>query len=153
MRKRQLICDVELTYKKTEMPKVKIEQSSDAVPLCRSLIPNGQIALREYFIILLLNRCARVTSRSIISIGGMHTTVVDPKVVFQTALAGAASALILCHNHPSGTVEPSKADLQLTKRIVECGSLLDIAVLDHIILSGYADATPAYFSFADQGLL
>ncbi len=155
----QFVTDIELVYKPTVFLSnaSKIIQSRDAEPLCRSLIPEGQIALREYFIMLLLNRANRVIARSVISIGGMHTTVVDPKIIFMTALAAGAGAFILCHNHPSGAVQPSRADIQLTKRIGEGAAILELSLLDHIILSADPTGDPTngrtYFSFAEEGLL
>ena len=78
--------------------------------------------------------------------GGVTGTVVDPKVVFKIALEHMASGIILCHNHPSGSLTPSDADLSLTKKLCEAGRLLDIQVLDHLIVAG-----ERYFSFADEG--
>jgi DNA repair protein RadC len=149
MKKQLMICDVELTYRKTELPSLRIEQLSDAVPILTSMIPPGQLALREYFLMLLLNRAGRVLNRAVISIGGTSTTVVDPKVIFQTALAGAAPEIIIAHNHPSGSVQPSQLDMQLTKRIYACAELLEIRLIDHIIIPAYKNAVPAYFSFAE----
>lgn len=147
------VSDVELHYRPTDIRKSQacIKQSMDAVPICRSLIPPGEICLKEYFIMLMVNRAHYVVGRSIISIGGMNTTIVDPKIVFMTALGCAASGIVIAHNHPSGGVKPSQQDLQLTKRIAEGAQILDISLLDHIILSG--DTPELYHSFADEGLL
>ncbi len=161
MRKQRtpFVTDIELLYRPTEFLRnaSQISRSADAEQLCRSMIPEGQIALREYFVMLLLNRANRVISRSVISIGGMNTTVVDPKIVFMTALAAGAGAMILAHNHPSGSVQPSQADIQLTKRISDGASILDLSLLDHIILSAEATGDPTsgrtFFSFAEEGLL
>jgi DNA repair protein RadC len=78
----------------------------------------------------------------------MAGTIADPKVIFSAALKACASSIILSHNHPSGNLKPSNADIQLTKKIVNAGNLLDIAVLDHVIVSA-----EGYYSFADEGLL
>jgi DNA repair protein RadC len=83
-----------------------------------------------------------------ISTGGFAGTVADPKVIFSIALKACASSIILSHNHPSGNLKPSQADLNLTRKIKSGGELLDIAVLDHIILT-----SDSYFSFADEGIL
>ena len=83
-----------------------------------------------------------------ISMGGVSGTYVDPKVVFAVDLQGNASVIILTHNHPSGSVRPSEADIKLTNRLVECGKLLDINVWDHIIL-----CENSYYSFADDGMM
>jgi DNA repair protein RadC len=84
-----------------------------------------------------------------VSQGGLAGTVVDPKVVFAAALKARASSLILAHNHPSGNLKPSQADTDLTNKIKQGGELLDIAILDHLILSPEG----GYFSFADEGLM
>ncbi|CAH0213452.1 hypothetical protein SRABI27_02046 [Pedobacter sp. Bi27] len=108
----------------------------------------GRIAFLEEFKIILLNRSNHVLGIVDISMGGVSGTYVDPKVVFAVALKGNASGIILTHNHPSGSVKPSEADIKLTKRLVECGKLLDINVWDHIILS-----ENSYYSFADDGMM
>jgi DNA repair protein RadC len=104
--------------------------------------------LKEEFYILLLNRANRVKGWYKVSEGGTAGTVVDPKLIFSTALKCHASSIILSHNHPSGNVKPSEEDLKLTKKLTEGGKLLEIAVLDHLILT-----SEEYLSFADEGLL
>jgi DNA repair protein RadC len=108
----------------------------------------NKIEFQEQFKIVLLNRANKVLGISEISTGGFAGTVADPKVIFSTALKACASSIILSHNHPSGNLKPSQADLQLTKKIKNGGELLDIAVLDHLIIT--ADS---YLSFADEGLI
>ena len=71
-----------------------------------------------------------------ISSGGLTGTVCDPKIIFQYALQTNASGIILAHNHPSGNLQPSQADIQITEKVREAGKLLDIALLDHLILTG-----------------
>jgi len=78
----------------------------------------------------------------------MHGTVADPKMIFREALDQRASSVILCHNHPSGQLRPSAEDIQLTRKLVEGGRFLDIAVQDHLIVTN-----AGYFSFADNGQL
>ncbi len=102
----------------------------------------------EEFWVLLLNRANRVIGREQISIGGTSGTVVDAKVIFRKALEGQASALILVHNHPSGNLRPSQADIDITKKLRIGGKSLDISILDHLIISDRG-----YFSFADEGIL
>ena len=97
---------------------------------------------------MLLNRANKVISKEQISIGGVGGTVVDAKMVFKVAIQSLASSIILAHNHPSGNLNPSQADLDLTKKLKEAGKYLDIQVLDHLILT---DGT--YTSFADEQLL
>ncbi|MFT5383884.1 MAG: DNA repair protein RadC [Saprospiraceae bacterium] len=84
-----------------------------------------------------------------ISSGGMAGTVVDAKIIFRKALEnGPASGIILAHNHPSGNLKPSQADIDITKKLKKAGETLDINVLDHLIIAGQS-----YYSFADDGLL
>ena len=82
------------------------------------------------------------------SIGGVHGTVVDAKVIFAKALSLGASGLLLYHNHPSGQLTPSKEDRKITTKLVEAGKVLDIIVQDHLIIG-----SAGYFSFRDEGLI
>lgn len=102
----------------------------------------------EEFWILLLNRANRILGREQISKGGTSGTVVDAKILFRIALEKRATSIILCHNHPSGNLRASQADLSLTKRLVSAGKNLDILVLDHLII-----ARSGYLSFADEGMM
>jgi DNA repair protein RadC len=102
----------------------------------------------EEFWILLLNRANRVTKKHQISSGGVAGTVADPKIIFKIAVEELASAIILAHNHPSGNLTPSQADIDLTRKLKEAGKLLEIQVLDHIIIAG-----KNYYSFADESML
>jgi DNA repair protein RadC len=94
------------------------------------------------------NRANKVLGIFELSTGGVSGTVADPKLIFAAALKVAASGLILSHNHPSGNLQPSQADIDLTRKIKEAGKLLEIQLLDHIILT-----TEGYYSFADEGLI
>lgn len=102
----------------------------------------------EVFAVLFLNRANKINHFEIISEGGITGTVADPRVILRKALEEDAVNIILCHNHPSGSLKPSRADEQLTSKIREAARLLDIAVIDHIIVS-----ETGYYSFADEGLL
>ena len=95
-----------------------------------------------------MNRSNQVIDKKNISSGGVSGTVADAKIIFKMAIEKLASSFILCHNHPSGNLRASKADIELTKKLVEAGKNLDISILDHIIV-GNND----YFSFADEGLI
>lgn len=87
-----------------------------------------------------LNTQNEVIGVALISIGGLSSTLCDPKVVFQYALQLKAAGIILCHNHPSGSLKPSETDRRLTKKVDEAGKLMDLRLLDHIVLTsgGYA---------------
>ena len=102
----------------------------------------------EEFWIVLLNRANSVLKKQCISSGGISGTVVDPKLIFKTALDELASSIILVHNHPSGNLQPSEADIRLTQKLKKSGDLLEIAVLDHIIFTDHN-----FLSFADENLL
>lgn len=103
---------------------------------------------REVFAVIFLNRANKINHFEIVSEGGITGTVADPRIILKKALEEEAVSLILCHNHPSGNLKPSKADEDLTFKIREAARYLDIRVMDHIIVSD-----EGYFSFADEGLL
>ena len=102
----------------------------------------------EQFWIMLLNPKNKVIKLVKVSDGGINGTVADPKRIFKIAVENNATALMLCHNHPSGSVKPSDSDIALTKNIVNGGKLLEIKILDHIVIG-----IDNYFSFADSGLI
>ena len=125
--------------------KNKISKSQDAFEIFHSLM--GDLPYEEFWL-LLLNRANRVIKKVKISEGGISGTVVDPKKIFQICLEQHATSILLGHNHPSGAVTPSEADNKITKKIKDCGLLLDVAVLDHIIVGD-----DRFYSFADEGAL
>ena len=142
------LAEIEIKYstrvKPSEMD--KIVTSNEAYEIFKKIYPN--LEHREYFYMLCLNRNNKVLGYSLISMGGLSSTVVDVRIIFQTALKASACSIILSHNHPSGNLTPSEADKDINKKIKEAGRLLDIPVLDHLIL------TPETFlSFADEGLM
>lgn len=102
----------------------------------------------EIFAVLFLNRSNRINHFEVISQGGITGTVADPRIILKKALEEEAVSIILCHNHPSGGLRPSRADEELTQKIKEAARFLDIKVLDHIIVSELG-----YFSFADEGMM
>jgi DNA repair protein RadC len=103
---------------------------------------------REVFAVVFLNRASKVNHFEIVSEGGMTGTVADPRIILKKALEEDATSIILCHNHPSGSLKPSRADEDLTFKIKEAARYLDIRVIDHIIVS-----EDGYYSFADEGIL
>lgn len=123
----------------------KITTSKDVFDIMRT----GMLDLpHEEFWILLLNRANDVIKKEMISRGGVSGTVVDTKIIFKSAVENYASSLIICHNHPSGNLKPSEADIRITKTIKEAGKIMEVPLVDHLIVT---DAS--YFSFADEGLL
>ena len=109
---------------------------------------DGKIELIEQFKVLFLHRSNKVVCLYNVSSEGITGTVADPRLILATALKVNAVSLILAHNHPSGSIKPSRADEELTSKIKHAASYFDIKVLDHIILS-----KESYYSFADEGLL
>lgn len=101
----------------------------------------------EEFWIICLNRNNRFIAKHKISSGGVSGTIADMKIIFNIALKELASGIILCHNHPSGNLNPSEADKKLTQQAADAGKLLDIAVLDHVII-----AQNNYYSFSSNGI-
>lgn len=102
----------------------------------------------EVFAVVFLNRANRIRHFEIVSVGGITGTVADPRIILKKALEEDAVSLILCHNHPSGNLKPSRADEELTTKIRNAAKYFDINILDHIIVS-----TDGYYSFADEGNL
>lgn len=102
----------------------------------------------EEFWIVYLNRANKVISKERISSGGISGTVVDTRIIFKDALDKQATSIILCHNHPSGQVNPSQPDIDLTKKLCQSGKIMDIQVVDHLIIG-----ESGYFSFADEGMI
>ena len=98
--------------------------------------------------VMFLNRANKINHTEIISRGGITGTVADPRVILKRALEEDAVSIVLCHNHPSGSLKPSRADEALTQKIKEAARYFDIRVADHVIVS-----EAGFFSFADQGLL
>lgn len=103
---------------------------------------------KENFMVAYLNQGNRLIKAERISIGGLTATLADPKVIFKNALLKEATAIILCHNHPSGMTKPSKEDKMLTKKLIFAGKVMDITVMDHLIIG-----EKAYYSFAEHGLM
>jgi len=131
--------------KEEALEKKKISSSVDVFEYFAGIIGDANY---EAFYILLLNRANKVIREIQISEGGFSGTVADPKKIFKIALEQNASAIILCHNHPSGNIKPSDADIKLTHKLKSAGEMLDLQVIDHIILG-----EENYYSFADEGKL
>jgi len=140
------LAEIEISYK----PKYKASElqkvvtSADAYCCLKDVFPS--LDYREYFYILCLNRNNKVLGYCQISAGGLTGTMADVRMIMQAALKSNSCSIILSHCHPSGNLEPSEADKDLTKKIQEAGKVLDIAVLDHLIIT-----SESYFSFADEG--
>jgi DNA repair protein RadC len=125
------------------LEKPAVTSSADVAHYLQALLRDYK---HEVFGVLFLNRANKINHFQIISQGGMTGTVADPRIILKKALEEDAVSLILCHNHPSGSLKPSKADEELTFKIREAAKFFDIKVLDHLIVSD-----EGYFSFADEG--
>lgn len=122
----------------------KITSSKTIFEIMQPII--GELPHEEFWIVY-LNNSNKVISKSQLSKGGITGTLVDVRIVFKTALEMGATGLILCHNHPSGTLMPSDADKQITRKLKLAGDSLEIKVLDHLIVT-----ETSYFSFVDEGI-
>lgn len=129
------------------LPKITCSQS--AAELAFGQWDKNNIELHETFKVMLLNNANRVKGIYELSTGGITGTLVDVRILFAVVLKSVTTALILLHNHPSGTLRPSEADKRLTQKIKKAGELFDIKVLDHLIISPGG----RYYSFADEGIL
>lgn len=103
---------------------------------------------KEHFVIVLLNSRNQIIKYEVVSIGLVDTSIIHPREVFEPAIKHVASAVILVHNHPSGQLDPSDADIRTTKQLVECGKLLGIPVVDHVIVT-----SDGYLSFVQKGIV
>lgn len=138
---------IRLVKEETEFKRVKITSSNDAAKYARNFFQED-IEIYESFFMILLNRVNNTDAYVKISQGGIAGTVVDLKLIAKYAIDCLASGVIVCHNHPSGTLLPSEQDKLITERIKKALNLLDIRLLDHIILT-----KDGYFSFVDECLL
>lgn len=129
-----------------ELPDVfQIKCSKDVADIFQPLLAD---LAHEEFWVLFLNRSNRVIDRMKLSQGGLSGTVTDVRLVMKKAVEYLSSGIIVCHNHPSGNLNPSESDTKITNKIKDAGNLMDIQLLDHLIISG-----KDYYSFADNGLI
>ena len=140
--------EVELTYKSTSKTRSKIYSSEDAYKVLLPTYKEGTICYKEYFKVLFLNQANQVLGYTLISEGGITETCADVRVILQAALLTNSVAIILAHNHPSGSMKPSRQDMEITKQVKDAARFMRITVTDHLILT---DA--GYYSFADEGQL
>ena len=144
------VAEVQLSYK-TSVKASERPQINSSIDVYKVLQENWNYEVIEFieeFKILLLNRANRVIGIVPISVGGTAGTIADPKVIYVSALKANAAGIILAHNHPSGNLKPSQADIELTKKLKSAGQFLDLPILEHIILT-----KDGYLSFADEGMM
>ena len=141
--------EIQITYNPRPAIKYKAICSSIEVNEVLTMIfPENQIALKEFFYVLLLNQANGILGYFRLSEGGITSTPVDVRGIFQVALKANATGVLVAHNHPSGVAEPSVADERITERLKEALALIDIRVLDHLIVGD-----SSVVSFAERGLL
>ena len=141
----QSAAEIQISYIPKKTLGNKISCSEDAYQLLKDFYPQETISLQERFVVAYLNRAHNVIGVYEASVGGLTGTIADPRLILSVALKIAATSIILSHNHPSGNLNPSNTDQELTHKIREACKYLDINVLDHIII------TPkTFYSFADS---
>ncbi|WP_209390527.1 JAB domain-containing protein [Chryseobacterium sp. RR2-3-20] len=143
-----IVNEIKLSYSRKGNCERLITTSRDAVKIFKEHFDSDEMDYRESFFALYLNQASRVLGIKKISESGISSTIVDVRIIMQTALLCNASGIILAHNHPSGNLKPSQEDLNITQKIKEASQFLNIQLLDHCILS-----STAYISFADDGHL
>jgi DNA repair protein RadC len=114
---------------------IEVKDTDKAAQVCRMCFDDGKIDWIEEFIVIALNRANKVIGFYKVSSGGISGTIADTRVIFQFALLSNATSIIISHNHPSGSLTPSKADIDITIKIREAGKIFDIQLLDHIIIT------------------
>ena len=142
--------EIEIVYR-NRMPfheRVNISSSEEAHKVIRNMWDDNKIELLEQFKILLMDRNSNCLGISEVSSGGISSCIVDPRMIFAIALKAEASGIILARNHPSGNLKASEPDLLITKKLAAGGKLLDIAIMDHLIIT-----TQGYYSFSDNGMM
>ncbi len=129
----------------TALEKPQVRSSRDVANYIQPIL--GDLT-HEQFWVLYLNQANKIMNSECVSSGGIAGTVADIRILFKKAIENLACSIIVAHNHPSGNLNPSQADIQLTKKLTEAGKILDIPVLDHLII-----AEKNYYSFADEGMM
>jgi DNA repair protein RadC len=143
-----IIAAMELGRRRREMEAIELKQIGSSKSVFEIMQPIIGELQHEEFWILYLNYSNKVIAKSQLSKGGITGTVVDIRIVFKIALEQNATSIILSHNHPSGKLQPSDADIIITKKIKMAGQQLDIPVLDHLIIT-----EKGFYSFNDNGIL
>ncbi len=131
--------------KVNSLVKTKLNSSRTVFELMQPLI--GELDHEEFWV-LLLNNANHMDYKWRLSMGGITATLVDVRLIYKKAIEHGATSIILCHNHPSGNLQPSQSDIMLTKKVIKGGDILDIKILDHVIVT-----EQGYYSFADEGNL
>lgn len=142
------IGEAKVSYRTTGIPYAKVRSSRDVYRFLSRVWDTDTIECREAFCVICLNRAKQVVAYQFIATGGVSEVQADPKVIFQVGLLTNASALIVAHNHPSGNLVASHADMRLTRKLLNAGDFLEMPVLDHLIVS-----KDGFLSLYDAGKL
>jgi DNA repair protein RadC len=145
---KDFIPEVKVRYTRGKQFLGTIKESGDVADFIRKTYGQGKVQLQEAFIVLFLNNSLEIIGYYKHSIGGITQTLVDVRIIFAVALKSLATGIILAHNHPSGSLKPSDADLQMTKKFEAAGEILQVKVYDHVIIT-----KDQYTSFSDIGLI
>lgn len=140
----QILASIELAKRYTSQNNRKITSAKDVYSELKSFTNKKQ----EYFLTITLDGASHIINTRTVFIGTLNQSLVHPREVFADAIADRSAGIIIAHNHPSGTLVPSRADISITQRLKEVSKLVGIELLDHIIL-----AKDGFYSFADEGLL
>jgi len=147
------VAEISVNYSTKIKPseRIKITGISDSFSFFRAFYElTGNLEQKEIFSVLLLDRANKVLGWLKVSEGSNTATVVDIQYIFRASILAGAQKIILCHNHPSGNITPSRADIQMTQKVKNAGILMDIETVDHIILGPEPNQ---YYSFANEGEL
>lgn len=145
---KNFVPEIKVRYNKGKVFLGKVTRSEEVATFIRKTYGDGEIELQEAFVILYLNTANEIIGYYKHTKGAIAATIVDTRIVFSVALQCLATSMILSHNHPSGNIQPSEADIRLTNKLEQAGELLEIRVLDHVIVT-----KNNYYSFADHGKL
>ena len=139
---------ISMKYKRSPVELMRVRDSKDVADVARLCFDADTIEWVESMLVIALNQHNKVMGFYKVGQGGITGTVCYPRVIYQFALLASATSLVIAHNHPSGNLNPSQADIHLTDKIKRAGELLDIKLLDHVIVT-----SDSYYSFADNGQL
>lgn len=146
--KKDFVSEISVSYSRTYKRKIKVTGADSAHKTLRKMWDTNLLNIQEQFCVLFLNNSNEVVGFRCLSSGTLTASLVDFKILFGLACKSLSSAIIIAHNHPSGKLQPSQGDINVTKKIKEAGNMLDIKLLDHIILT-----QNDYFSLNDNNLI
>lgn len=148
MKQKSQVSEIQVSYTPNLLVDMSIKNSKKSFELILNEWEQETLQMQEEVKILLLNKSNKVLGIYSLAKGGLTSCIVDVRIILSIALKTLATGIILFHNHPSGNLKPSKADLDITKKLKNSCDLLDISLLDHLIIT-----KDNYFSFADEGLI